>query len=330
MQLMNQARSLQQEFETDDIIQEIWRDGNREWNTYGEREIRTTKGIPITFKGLADVEARLAEARRELDELVPGYRSGYMEEIKQGLNLTDRQLEVLAIPTDERNEEEDLIANPVEERIQNKSRGVDRRIAENASPQDFAAAKRLADKTDELIAQMDYGESYSATVNYRYWDVRSAAESRDVMAEARRAMRRAEEMKRNSIFDDEYQYVASTGEKKLVKQGAISLFEECFKKWKIALDDPEVESQELVDGEVIDELIEACGEYYDMLRITGQEWPENFVFQNFIDARAVFGEDNLPTSQDVADRLSGRSDGETDQDEDPADADDSDVKRKTS
>ena len=158
MQLMNQARSLQQEFLTDDIIQEIWRDGNREWSTYGDREIRTSSGLPITFKGLADFEARLADSRRELDDLVPGYREGYMQEIKQSINLNERQLQALEIPADERSEEEEIIAKAAEERIQMRSRGVDRRIAENATPQDFAAAKRLVDRIENLMNQMNYGE----------------------------------------------------------------------------------------------------------------------------------------------------------------------------
>ena len=308
MQLMNQARSLQDEFLTDDIIQEIWRDGNREWNEYGEREIRTTSGLPVTFKGLADFEARLADARRELDELVPGYRDGYMQEVIDAANLTERQKQALEIPQDERSEEDEIIADAAEEIVQMRSRGIDSRIAQNAAPKDFAAAKRLVDKIDNLMNQMNYGESYADTVNYRYWNIRSEAEARDVMAEARRSMRRAEEMKRNSIFDDEYQYDAKTGEKKLIKRGAISLFEESFKKWKTALDDPNIQTAELVDGEVIDDLIEACGEYYDMLRITGREWPVDFVFQDYVDARAAYAEDDLPTSQDVADRVSGLTD----------------------
>jgi len=39
----------QVEFLTDNIIQEIWRDGHREWNEYGKRQIRTTSGLPITM-----------------------------------------------------------------------------------------------------------------------------------------------------------------------------------------------------------------------------------------------------------------------------------------
>ena len=61
---------------------------------------------------------------------------------------------------------------------------------------------------------------------------------------------------------------------------------------------------------MVDDLMDACGEYYDMLRVTGREWPVDFPFQDFIDTRATNGDDNLPTSQDVADRLSGKSDGD--------------------
>lgn len=323
MQLMAQARSLQTEFPTDDIIQEIWRDGNREWNVFGEREIRTTSGVPITFKGLADFQARLYEVRKQLDELVPGYRDGYMEELKQSANLSPRQLEAMGIPADERTEEDEIVAKAAEGILQRRSRGMDRRIAENAAPSDFATAKRLADQTDELMSQMHYGESYAETVNYTYWDIRSDTESRDLLAEARRSMWRAEDMKRNSIFDDEYQFDSSTGEKKLIKRGAISLFKDAFEKWKTALDDPDVKGSELVDGEVVDNLIDSCGEYYDMLRVTGRQWPENFIFQDMVDARTEYGTENLPTSQDVADRLSGQSDDQEDDDpvDDAADAD---------
>ena len=53
-----------------------------------------------------------------------------------------------------------------------------------------------------------------------------------------------------------------------------------------------------------------------MLRVTGRQWPENFIFQATVDARSAFGTDNLPTSQDVAERLSGQSDGQDEEEDD--------------
>lgn len=162
------------------------------------------------------------------------------------------------------------------------------------------------------MAQMRFAESYAETVNYKYWSVRSDAESRDDTKAARQAMYLAEEQKRNSIFDDEFQYDPVTGEKKLKKKGAITLFEEAFDMWNAVLDDPDVPFDILADGEIIDDLMESAGEYWDMLRVTGRDWPEDFVFQDIIDARAVYGEDKLPTSQEVQDRISGQTEIDTD------------------
>ena len=310
MQLMNQARGLQSEFETDEIMQEIWRDANKEWKEFGRREIRSSGGVPVTFSGLAELESQLQALREQLDEMVPGQRESLMEDIKELANLNEVQKLALEIPADERTEEQAMAAAAAEERIQKRSQGVDLKIADKASPGDLANARRLASRIDEVMAKMQFSESYSETINYKYWDIRSRTEARDITKEARRAMYRAQEMKRQSVFDDEYQFDAKTNENRVIKKGAIKLFEEAFLKWKVVLDDPDVKGKELVDGEVVDDILDACGEYYDMLRITGQQWPAGFVFQDFIDARAIYGEDDLPTSQDVADRLAGKSDGD--------------------
>lgn len=310
MQLMNQARGLQSEFETDEIIQEIWRDANKEWQELGRREIRSSNGLPITFRGLADLENQLNSLQTTLDELVPGKRTALMDDLKAKIKLTDIQRLALEIPADERTEEQSLAAAAAEQKIQRRSGDIDSLIADQAAPTDLAEARRLASKIVEVMAKMQFSESYSDTINYKYWDIRSQAESRDITKEARQAMFRAQDMKRDSVFDDEYQFDPKTKKNFVVKKGAIRLFEEAFTKWRAVLDEPDVQGEELVDGEVIDEIIDACGEYYDMLRITGQQWPVDFVFQDFIDARSIYGEDDLPTSQDIADRLSGKSDGD--------------------
>jgi len=316
MQLMSQARGLNDDFEANEIIQEIWRDANKEWKQLGEREIRSSSGLPITFRGLADLDSRLIELRNQMDELVPadeegwGSRAGLMEELKTTVGLSERQLQALEIPADERSEEDALIAAAAEKRLQKGSQGVDQQIAENAVPEKLVESRRLAKQIDDVMQKMKFSESYSDTINYRYWDVRSETESLDITIAARQALWRAQEMKRASIFDDEYQFDSETGERKVVKKGAIGLFEEAFDRWRTVIDESPATEAELIDGEIVDNLMEASGEYYDMLRVTGREWPAGFVFQDYIDARAAYGDDNLPTSQDVADRISGKTDGD--------------------
>ena len=316
MQLMSQARGLNNDFEANEIIQEIWRDANKEWEQLGEREIRSSTGLPITFSGLSDLDSRLSELRSEMDELVPsdpegwGSRANMMEALKTSAQLSERQLQVLEIPVDERSEEDSLIAANAEKKLQKKSRGVDLQIAENAAPEKLVEARRLAKQIDDVMQKMQFSESYSDTINYRYWDIRSDTESKDITVDARQALWRAQEMKRASIFDDELQFDSETGERKIVKRGAIGLFEEAFDKWRAVIDQSPADQEELIDGELIDDLMDSSGEYYDMLRVTGREWPAGFIFQDIIDARAAYGESRLPTSQDVADRISGKSDGD--------------------
>ena len=316
MQLMSQARGLNNEYESNEIIQEIWRDANKEWKQFGKREIRSSTGVPITFDGLAESQNQLVELRKQVDELVPadpdgwGSRDQMMRDLRDSIRLDERQLVALDIPADERSEEEALIAANAEEIILKRSRGIDSQIAENATPENLENARRLAKRIDEVMQKMKFVESYSGTVNYKYWNVRSLTESKNGTVSARKAMWLAQERKRASIFDDEYKFDPKTGEKKIVKKGAIQLFEEAFSQWKKVLDDSPSDDADLVDGEMVDDLMDACGEYYDMLRVTGREWPVDFPFQDFIDTRATNGDDNLPTSQDVADRLSGKSDGD--------------------
>ena len=310
MQLMNQVRGLQDEFETDQIMQKIWIDANREWKEFGQREIRSSNGTPITFNGLSEFESRLATLRKELDALVPGYREEYMNEIFSAAKISDEAIEAMDIPADERTEEQSLLAATAQKEIQEQSRGIDGQIANNAGPSELAEARRIAGRINKVMSQMQFTESYAETINYKYWDIRSELESKDIAAAARQAMYQAQEMKRNSIFDDEYVFDPEANEKKIVKKGAISLFEEAFDKWRTVLQDPLVRETDLIDGEVVDDLMEASGEYYDMLRVTGREWPADFVFQYLVDERASFSNDNLPTSQDIADRISGRSDGD--------------------
>ncbi|MEM9412147.1 MAG: hypothetical protein AAGA30_13605 [Planctomycetota bacterium] len=310
MQLFSQARGLQDEFESDEIMQEIWRDAHQEWLAYGEREIRTTNGTPVTFRGLADLESRLDELRNELDEIVPGYRDAYMQEARERVDLTEIQLIALDIPANERSEEESIIAANAEKEIQKQSLGVDAAIAENAEPEKLLEARRVAQRIEQVMMKMKFSESYADTINYSYWDKRSKIEARDITSTARAAMFKAQEMKRTSIFDDEYQFDRETKEKKVVKKGAISLFEEAFDKWKVVFDDPDAQSKKMIEGEIVDDIYDACKEYWDMLRVTGKEWPINFVFQEFIDAKEKYGDYEIPTTRDIEDRESGRSDGD--------------------
>ena len=301
-QLRNQAASLQTEFRTDDVIQEVWNNANEEWLDYGQQQIANTRGVVITMEGLPDNDRRLSRLRADLDKLAPGVREGFMKELETKLNLPEEMIAALKIPVDQRTDEETLLARRANARIFNADRGLDIKIAGLAKKENQQDARRLLEEILMTLSEMRTTDQYSKTVNYKYWKTRSEVEALDATAAARAALFDASEMKRRSIFDDEYEIDPVTKEKKILQIGAISKYEKAFAVWREILDDYPT----LYDGALADDLCEAMSDYYQMLKVTGNEWPVDQPLQKLIDYRIENGPDGdeLPGSEEIAERES--------------------------
>ena len=301
-QLRNQAASLQTEFRTDDVIQEVWNNANEEWLDYGQQQIANTRGVVITMEGLPDNDRRLSRLRADLDKLAPGVREGFMKELETKLSLPEEMIAALKIPVDQRTDEETLLARRANARIFNADRGLDIKIAGLAKKENQQDARRLLEEILMTLSEMRTTDQYSKTVNYKYWKTRSEVEALDATAAARAALFDASEMKRRSIFDDEYEIDPVTKEKKILQIGAISKYEKAFAVWREILDDYPT----LYDGALADDLCEAMSDYYQMLKVTGNEWPVDQPLQKLIDYRIENGPDGdeLPGSEEIAERES--------------------------
>lgn len=308
MQMINAAGGLQDEFKTEETIQESWRAGGEEWKEYGEREIRNSQGLTFTLESLAELDVKLTRLRAELDEMIPGVRDELMQDVKQQANLTNSEKEALQIPVDERDDEQLALAREANQRLLKIDREIDLKIMTfaNKEAQTGRKALRVYEEIRKVLDQMKFIESYSGTVNYQYWKLRTITEAGNAAAGARQSMFDASEMKRRSIFDDEYLFDQETGEKNIIQEGAISLYLDSFRKWKDVLD----EFPRLYEGEMADDITDAVKNYYDMIRVSGIEWPTDFPLQNLIDFRAAEGTnyDKLPTTEDIMERESGRED----------------------
>ena len=310
MQMINSAGGLQDEFKTDETIQESWRAGNEEWREYGQQEIRNSQGLTFTLESMAELDVELTRLRAELDEMVPGVREKLMKDIKAQARLTDSQEAALAVPIDERDDEQLALAREANQRLLRIDRGIDLKIMTYADKEAQSGRKalRVYEKIRRNLDQMKFIESYSGTVNYQYWKLRSMTEASAAAASARQSMFDASETKRRSIFDDEYLFDPETGEKEVIQKGAITLYNESFEKWKGVFD----EFPRLSEGEMADDVVDAIKEYYDMIRVSGLEWPTDFPLQPLIDYREADGSyyDKLPTTEDIMERESGREDGD--------------------
>ena len=304
-QLRNQGLALQEEFRSDEIMQEVWREASDEWTGYGNEEISNTQGITVSLEKIADYESDIEAERRIIDELVPpGTRAEIMDDLMNEAKLTESQKAVMAKDPAERNDEENALARGISRFLNDSAKGLDLTIAREAKEEDRTQADRAALEIQRLLEQIRTSDKSASTINYRYWKARNRSESTQMTIAARQSLFDAREMWRKSIYDDEYDFDYKTKTKSITNQGAISLYLTAFSKWSEVLDD----YPELKDGAFADQLIDAVKEYQDMLNVTNREWPDEFPLQSFVDYRAVNGyaDDLIPTTDDIEERRSGR------------------------
>ncbi len=313
-QRRNYATSLQEEFKTDDAIQNIWQSAHEEWLEYGNRPITNTLGTQVSMESMLRYEIELDKLRAELDAMAPGVRETHMVDLMEKARITSEEKIALKIPADQRNEDQIILARRANVRMLKVDSGmIDIRVLTSVPEEDQMNAKRLMDKITSKMLEMRTIDQHNQTNNYKYWRARTEAEASDLVVEARKAMFDAEEMRRRSIFDDEYEIDFKTKEKINVRPGAISLYEQAFEKFAEVFDlYPRMRS-----GEMADDLVKSMQDYHKMLKISSLKWPKNFVLQRFIDERALNPDesDNLPTSQMVEDLYIDEEDDETGDDE---------------
>lgn len=302
-QLRNQSLSLQEEFRSDEIIQENWRRAHAEWLDYGQDKITNSLGVTITLEGMAEYESRLEQLRAKLDELAPEERDRLRAELKTLANLTPEEEYALSLPVDQRGDEELRLARQANSRIEGLDKDLDSRVATAASEENRLESQRVLSDINQVKKQMQTISKDSQIVNYRYWRARTLAESETPTLLARQALYDAEQMRRRSIYDDEFRVDFKSGEKSITRTGAISLYLDAFGQW----DDVIKKHPDLREGVFADDLADSMIELKDMLDITNREWPGDFPMQEFIDFRSAQGEpDNLPTTEELEEERSGR------------------------
>jgi hypothetical protein len=304
-QTRQQAMVLNEEFRADEVIREIWEDASDEWGKYGNIELRNVNDVSFTLERLEEYESRVAELRAELDKITPGVRIREQQRVWKALGIDESQMFILEAAPEELDDAQRLQRASFYRVLNSPDRFFDAMVAENAAPEDQLKAKRFSDEIGKTLGQMDAISKDGGVVNYSFWKSRNLAESTDAMIRARQAMYDAKEMRRKSIFEDEYVFDYETGEKRIQRPGASTLFEEAFVKWDEVLK----QHDELLDSPVMDELITAMLQYDQLMLFSGKDWPSDFTLQWLIDERAKLGNsDGLPTSDQVQAWLQDKED----------------------
>ena len=303
-QVRNRGLSLQEENRTDDVLQEVWQRASNEWKEYGNREIRNSYGVLFQMEAGHKRREEIESLRDELDQLAPGVRVEMISELRKNSFLKPEQKILLDMSADQRTEEQDREAKDLINRIQNQDREIDKKVADMVKGDDKLAAARLSGKIFELL-QLDSSEQKGAgNVNYDFWRSLNESESKDLTVRARQALYDARQMRRRSIYDDEFDVDYLTGERTSTRKGAISLYLDAFAQWsEVFRLYPNLQESPLSD-EIADEM----HLFQTMLTFTNDSWPENFPLQWLIDVRDGNGEpDKLPTSEVLEELRTGRT-----------------------
>lgn len=173
MAQINHAANLNEDGVYGERAKQAWQQAHDDWYAYGRTILPTTFGFDIALNDQEAMEEKAKELRAKLDELAPGAREQLREEKLATLKPEERA--ALAIRYEERTPDQQLLAGPVEDKVQVTHLEVGQRAPEN---------KRLEalNVADELARAEEYAqgvERYRSVVNFNYWRTRCEMERTD-------------------------------------------------------------------------------------------------------------------------------------------------------
>ncbi len=305
-QLRNMALGLQNDFRSDESTRVVWGQAYEEWLDYGRTRLEVGAPEKITLEGVAEAEEKLERLRQQLDAIVPRLRTELLNTYKQELDLPESHRIALDLPSDQRTEEQQLMVREVEQRLASQNAQIDTEIARQAPPDRLMEARQIRDQIIEILTVITAIDRNQGNSNYRYWRTLTRTQAEEESILAHQKLFDALQLQRQSIFDDEYALDPKTGERKIVKKGAISFYNESFLVWSDLMKQYPL----LQFGKLADDIMYIMKDYYRVLKVTGQKWPKNHPLQWVIDARKDLEDDRLPTSADVAEMYYDEDEGD--------------------
>ena len=255
-QLRNSAAAIGKEFRTDEAIQLLWGRAHDEWIDYGHVPLGNTFGQVISLEDLTRIEENLERKRKELDALAPaGLRDEIVSEIESKVDFSEDEIAALDVPDDLRDDAQQALAKGASFRMNEEMAKVDKAILEKVAKKDRFQARKIVDEISGLLADMRTIDKYQGTINYRYWRIRTLAENDETAILARQLMDDAQELQRQSIFDDEYIVDPETGEKKITRKGALSTYMASYEEFAVLLE----RYPHMRDGELASEIHRIVG-----------------------------------------------------------------------
>jgi hypothetical protein len=257
MSIMNSAAAMNKDgyFFENAVIS--WQKAKGAWLQYGGRELPTSVGFNIRLNDKEPVDARIKEARAELERLAPVAT----EEIRKEklARLSPEKRAVLELPAEQRTPEQHSAAYEAE-------------LETTVVPRDYLGRSKREDRprVRQLVEQIEQDELTSRQielnrriVNFAYWRMRADAE---LTAEAPQA--------HSNVYDADKLVVSGES---LAK--ARELYEAAWKLYAVVFE----RYPDLMDNAEAQDLVESVSHYRDLLGQLDEPFPASFPLWTLLD-----------------------------------------------
>jgi hypothetical protein len=248
------AEAIESEGVLDDRAKSAWQQAADDWQSFGQRSVPTTSPFTIKLGSILELDQQRQALTKQLMDLAGETYRAEEKLLRDGLN--DQEREALAIPPEERTQEQGMLAMQLEVRLKPMWSRVARKAPENVRLRAIQLAGEMAD----VEARYQKTDSYRGQVNYEYWQTLCTAEQEDRTVEARRLLFDAEKANADADIDQ-----------------AIQKYEQAFAMWAEIIDDFPV----LLQDELSDDLMRSINRY--KVAIDREDFDDDFPLHPFIE-----------------------------------------------
>lgn len=209
MSQINYSEAIEEEGTFGEKARSAWRTAANLWQTYGSREMRSSRGTMIRLGDLTRWELERNKLQAEFDSISTGVRSELVAERRA--NLPQATLAAMAVPASLRTEQQNNLVMEGESALNVTIDEIAERVSQK-NPSKAGQASRLANRITEIDDRIFLINNNRSVANYDYWKVRvefeqtpDALRARELAYEANRKFKEdADLLQARELFEESF------------------------------------------------------------------------------------------------------------------------------
>lgn len=209
MSQINYSEAIEEEGTFGEKARSAWRTAANLWQTYGSREMRSSRGTMIRLGDLTRWELERNKLQAEFDSISTGVRSELVAERRA--KLPQATLAAMAVPASLRTEQQNNLVMEGESALNVTIDEIAERVAQK-DPGKAGQASRLANRIKEIDDRIFLINNNRSVANYDYWKVRvefeqtpDALRARELAYEANRKFKEdADLLQARELFEESF------------------------------------------------------------------------------------------------------------------------------